>query len=216
MNDSKSARITPPRVATLLTCCAASIAVGAAELKDVQVKVEDGRYYVDAEMSVDAPLRPTFEALVEYDRFDENSDVYVETHYLDPADDGTPRIFTRVEGCVFDFCRGVERTARLEAVPLKRVTATVESEPDGNLRYGREVWELHPMDSGGTFITYHHELELGFWMPPFIGPWAVRQALSWGASDVVKTLENIALQETFTPLDQSPCCQTKTPVEPVR
>jgi hypothetical protein len=199
--------------AVILAYWASTAPASAAELKDVQVKVEDGRYYVVAEMTIDAPLKPTFEALVEYDRFDETSKVYVKTHYLDPAADGTPRIFTRVEGCVLGYCRGVERTARLEATPLKRVIATVESEPDGNLLYGREIWELYPGDNGSTLITYHHELELGFWLPPLVGPWAVRRALWWGASDVVQTLEDMALQGTYTPLTDSPCCQASTPAQ---
>ena len=180
--------------------------VNAAELKDVQVTLEDERYFVVAEMTVDTPLEPTFEALVEYDRFDESSDIYVQTRYLDPAADGTPRVFTRIEGCVLGFCRAVERTARLEATPMERVVATLESDAGGHLDYGREVWELYPID-GGTLIIYHHELELGFWIPSFVGPWAVRRALWWGASDVVKTLEKMAQQGAYTPLADSPCCQ---------
>ena len=193
--------------ALVLACCATTALAIAAELKDVQVTIEEGRYYVVAEMTIDAPLKPTFEALVEYDRFDESSGVYVKTHYLDPAADGTPRIFTRVEGCALGFCRGVERTARLEATPLTRVVATVESELTDNLLYGREIWELYPSADGGTLIIYHHELELGFWLPPLVGPWAVRRALWWGASDVVQTLENMALQGAYTALIDSPCCQ---------
>ena len=178
-----------------------------AELKDVQVTVKDGRYYVVAEMTVDAPLEATFNALVEYDSFDEHSAIYVNTHYLDPAADGTPRVFTRIEGCVLGFCRGVERIMLLEATPFDVVRATVESESDGNLRYGQETWALSPTE-GGTLIIYHHELELGFWLPPLVGPWAVRRALYWGASDVVQTLEDIALTGSYTPVKESPCCRT--------
>ena len=94
---------------------------------------------------------------------------------------------------------------------MTRVVATLESEPGGHLQYGREIWELYPY-AGGTLITYQHELELGFWLPSFIGPWAVRRALSWGASDVVKTLEKMALQGTYTPLADSPCCPQREPV----
>ena len=181
-----------------------------AELKDVQVAYEQGRYYVDAEMTVEAAQLPTFEALVEYDRFDEYSDVYVQTSYLDPAADGTPRVFTRVEGCVLSFCRGVERTARLVATPLDRIVMTIEPEPDGHLLYGQESWDLEPY-SGGTLIKYHHELELNFWLPPLIGPWAVRRGLIWGATDVVQTLEEIALQGSYKPLAESPCCRRNDP-----
>lgn len=208
MNTSDSSRLARGAAATLMLAGALGSAgpAGGAELKDVQVTVKDGRYYVVAEMTVDAPLEATFNALVEYDRFDEHSDIYVKTRYLDPATDGTPRVFTRIEGCVLGFCRGVERIMLLEATPFDVVRATVESESDGNLRYGRETWALSPTEEG-TLIIYHHELELGFWLPPLIGPWAVRRALHWGASDVVQTLEDIALTGSYTPLAESPCCQ---------
>ncbi len=208
MNTSDRSRLARGAAATLMLAGALGAAGSArgAELKDVQVTVKDGRYYVVAEMIVDAPLEPTFGALVEYDRFDKHSDIYVKTRYLNPAADGTPRVFTRIQGCVLGFCRGVERIMLLEATPFEVVHATVESESDGNLRYGRETWELSPTE-GGTLILYHHELVLGFWLPPLIGPWAVRRALYWGASDVVQTLEDIARQGDYTPVQQSPCCR---------
>ena len=203
---------TAPAIAWLLVCSAGAPTAGAAELQSIVVTLDDGRYKVVAEMLVNTPPAPTFAALVDYDRFHERSEAYAQSRYLAPALDGTPRVFTRIEGCVLYVCRGIERNARLRAEPLERIVATVEIEPGGQLKYGEEIWELSPHDVG-TGITYRHEIELNFWLPPVIGPWAVRSALSWGASAAAQAIEDMARHDDFVPLADSPCCRQRTTQE---
>lgn len=191
---------------TLLPAMALAAATGwGAEVESVEVTREGNRFGVVSRIALRAPRPRVFAALVDYERFQALSDAYVESRYLAPAADGTPRVYTRVQGCLLFFCRSLVRSARLEVEPVTRVVATVETGPDTDLVMGREVWTL-ASTADGTLITYRHELEPGFWMPPVIGSWVVRRALAWGAAAAGDIIEEMALADSYTPLADNPCC----------
>ena len=79
----------------------------AAEITSIEVERADGRVFVDADMTIAAPRADVFAALADYDHFHELSSRYLESRYLEPAEDGTPRIYTKVKGCVLFFCREI-------------------------------------------------------------------------------------------------------------
>ena len=81
--------------------------------------------------------------MLQYDRFDELSDSFTESHYIEPTADGLPRIYTKIEGCIWFFCRTIERYAHLELDPLRQITAVTEPElSDAELSIER--WSLIP------------------------------------------------------------------------
>jgi len=163
----------------------------AAGIELLTVERNGGRIDVEATMLIAAPPALVFQALSDYDRFDELSTRYQQSRFLEPAADGTARIFTEVEGCVWFFCRSVKRTARLELHPDERIVALVE--PDGSdLSYGREEWVLTEME-GGTRVDYTHAMDPDFWVPPLIGVWAIRKSLENDALSAAQRIEALAL-----------------------
>jgi hypothetical protein len=142
-------------------------------------------------MIIAAPRPIVFSALSDYDNFSELSSRYLESRFVEPAADGTPRIYTEVEGCVLFFCRTVKRYARLSLYPTTTLIAIVEPE-QSDIEYGREQWLLQAVP-GGTRVLYSHEMDPDFWVPPLIGVWAIRRALTEDALTAAQRIEALAL-----------------------
>lgn len=102
------------------------------------------------------------------------------------AEEGSTRIYTRVEGCVLFFCREVERYALLRGNGQDLLEASVE--PEGSdFEYGFERWQMRQTETG-TAVDYSHELVPKFWVPPVLGVWAIKRALR---KDALKAAQHI-------------------------
>ncbi len=173
-------------------CALAAGTAAAAEIEQLMVERNGGRIEVASVMRIEAPQALVFGALADYEHFAELSSRYKQSRFIEPAADGTPRIYTELEGCVWFFCRTIRRNSRLELFPDERIVATVE--PDGSdLAYGREEWLLAATDGPATRVTYTHAMEPDFWIPPVIGIWAIRKALESDALKAAGRIEDLAL-----------------------
>lgn len=188
--------ITSVRVAVLLLgAIAANWIVRAATLESVVVTYDSGRYSLEAHAHMDAPREAIFAVLTDYDRLDRISSAYKEYGFMDPAPDGTPIVFTRIEGCILIFCRSLRRVERLESNPPGFIrTVTLPEQSD--FRHSVSQWWLEP-EADGTRITYQLELEPDFWVPPIIGPWMLQRRLQRGGAAAVDRIERLA--QEFTP-----------------
>lgn len=138
-----------------------------------------------------APSPEVYDALLEYDKFAELSDSFTESRFIEPAPDGSPRIYTKIEGCILFFCKTVNRYARLELDPKWRITAIAEPElSDAELSI--ESWEL-TANGDTTTIDYSHEIKPGFWVPPLIGTLVIRSTVKRSALDAAVRIEELAL-----------------------
>ena len=162
----------------------------AATLDSVVVSYDAGRYKLDADAFLAAPREAVFVILTDYDRFGRISSVYKEYGFKDPAPDGTPVVYTRMEGCVLIFCRSLMRVERLESdAPGFIRTVTLPEQSD----FKRSVseWHLTP-EAGGTRVAYHLEMVPDFWVPPIIGPWILQRKLKSGGTHAVERIERLA------------------------
>lgn len=165
--------------------------VKAANIEALSVDRSKGRIYISADIFIAAPRPGVFAALSDYERFSELSDRFVESRFVEPAEDGTPRIYTVVEGCILFYCRQVKRHARLEKDEFERIV--VIAEPDiSDLEYGREEWLLESTEDG-TRILYTHVMDPDFWVPPVIGVWAIKRTLRKAALASAQRVESLAL-----------------------
>jgi len=179
------------RVAVLLTgAVLASWIVGAATLESVVVTYDSGRYALEADAFMDAPRESIFVVLTDYDRIGRISSAYKEYGFMDPAPDGTPVVFTRMEGCVLIFCRSLRRVERLES-DAPGFIRTVALPEQSDFRYSVSQWWLEP-EANGTRITYSLEMEPDFWVPPIIGPWILQRRLKSGGAAAVDRIERLA------------------------
>ena len=180
------------RVAVLLTATVlASWVARAATLDSVVVTYDSGRYGLEAEAFMDAPRESIFAVLVDYERIGRLSSAYKEYGFMEPAADGTPIVFTRLEGCVLIFCRSLRRVERLEGDEPGYIR-TVMLPEQSDFSYGLAQWWLVP-EATGTRVTYHLEMEPDFWVPPVIGPWILQLRLKRGGEAAVGRIERLAL-----------------------
>ncbi len=182
---------------TFLTALAAigcTTVVLPATLRTVEVTRDHDRYHLIADTHVDAPPIAIYDVLIDFDndRYSRISDIYKESGYLAPDKDGTPLVYTRVEGCLLGFCRSMKRVERLEVVKPRFIRATVI--PDrSDFKYAQAEWTLEP-EGSGTRVIYRMDMEPDFWLPPYVGPWFLKRTLMHGGIDAVQHIETLAQQ----------------------
>lgn len=182
---------------------AASIA-SAATIRDLDISREDGRYSLVADTYLAAPPQAIFDVLVDYERFNRISSVYKEHGYLEPRPDGTPVVYTLMEGCVLGnvFCKSMRRVETLEtrAPYFIRTTALPER---SDFEHSISEWHLEP-SGDGTKVVYKLEMEPDFFVPPVIGPWFLKRTLMKGGTNAVNRIERIARIESGRPVKNGP------------
>jgi Polyketide cyclase / dehydrase and lipid transport len=177
---------------TALVAFAAATSGSPAALNTIDVTREHGRYQVVADTHLDASPDAIYTVLTDFnhDRYRQISDIYKESTYLPPDTDGTPLVYTRVEGCLLLFCRSMRRVERLEVMEPEFIRATAL--PDrSDFKYSRAEWTLVP-EGDGTHLVYKMEMEPAFWLPPFVGPWFLKRTLLQGAPNAVERIEELA------------------------
>ncbi len=188
-------RTGPMLVAVALGATAALVFAGTAApatIQDLDVDKSRGRYELVAAAFLDAPPKAIYDVLVDYEdnRFGRISSVYKESDYLEPAADGTPIVYTRMEGCLMFYCVSMERVERLEAKePYFIRTVTLPERSD--FTHSVSEWTLVP-EGNGTRMIYRLEMEPDFFVPPVIGPWYLKRTLSKGGIRAVNRIERLA------------------------
>lgn len=166
-----------------------------ATLRDVDVSRRQDRYRVVADTHLEASPEAIYKVLLDFDndRYQRISEIYKESSYLPPDSDGTPLVYTRVEGCLLGFCRSMRRVERLEVVTPQFIRSrTVPERSD--FKYTLSEWTF-AAEGDGTRVTYLMEMEPDFWLPPFVGPWFLKRTLMQGAPAAIDQIENLAQQE---------------------
>ena len=166
-----------------------------ANLRTVDVSRNRDRYRVVADTHLDASPEAIYKVLLDFDddRYQRISEIYKESSYLPPDPDGTPLVYTRVEGCLLGFCRSMRRVERLEVVTPEFIRSRAVPERS-DFRYSMAEWTFAAED-GGTRVTYEMEMEPNFWLPPFVGPWFLKRTLLHGAPAAIDQIELLAQQE---------------------
>jgi hypothetical protein len=174
----------------LLAAAAAAAPVCAAVLNDLEITRDSARYELTADVLMDASPEAIFQVLTDYDRFDRISSIYKESSYLEPAEDGTPLVYTRVEGCLLFFCMNMRRVERLETRWPQWIRTTALPERS-DFHFSQSEWVLVP-EGDGTRVSYRLEMEPDFRVPPVIGPWVLKRRLLSGGARAVERIERLA------------------------
>jgi hypothetical protein len=166
-----------------------------ATLRTVVVSRDKDRYQVVADTHLDASPEAIYKVLLDFDgdRYQRISEIYKESSYLPPDSDGTPLVYTRVEGCLIGYCRSMRRVERLEIVTPEFIRSrTIPERSD--FKYSLSEWTF-AAEGNGTRVTYKMEMEPNFWLPPFVGPWFLKRTLLKGAPSAIDQIELLAQQE---------------------
>ena len=173
---------------TLLVFC--WFTANATEIRKLDVWKSGDVFYVDLVGYVDAPISQVYDVLVDYDQLDRLSCYIVDSRILEPAEDGTPLVYTLTRKCVLLFCGKIEKVERLELEPLHHITATAIPERS-NLVHGLSEWRLREQDNG-TLIELRQELDPDFWVPPVFGPMMIKKVMRQGGRRAILRVEYYA------------------------
>jgi len=184
----------------VLAALAAGVAgpvVRAAQIRLLDIDRKSGRYTLYAETFLSAAPDDIYSVLLDYDQFDRISSVYKEHGYLEPADDGTPIVYTLMEGCMMFYCLSMRRVERLETEPPDAqhpgVIRTYTLPEESDFTFSTSEWTLTPQP-GGTLMTYSLIMEPDFWVPPVIGPWYLKRTLKRGGLTAINRIERLAIE----------------------
>jgi hypothetical protein len=162
----------------------------AATMRSLDVDKKDMRYSLVADTYLAAPAESIYAVLIDYDNMNRISSVYKEHGYLEPDIDGTPIVYTRMEGCALFYCKSMMRVERLEMNPPHYIRTVVLPE-QSDFKYAMSEWLLEP-EGEGTHVTYKLEMEPDFWVPPVVGPWFLKRTLMRGGTRAINRIERIA------------------------
>lgn len=161
--------------------------LGAADIRSIQMLHEDGRYTVHAETFLTAAPQLVYSVLLDYDNFSRLSESITESRWLDDTSNHLPLAYTRIDSCVAFFCRKLEKVETVELIGEREIrTAALPGRSD--FRYHRARWRVAAAE-GGSIIYYELEMEPDFWVPPLVGPWAIKRKASQSALKIAERLE---------------------------
>ena len=174
----------------------------AAAIDGLEVTKQRGLYSLEANAKLDATPESIYAVLTDFDdnAYSRISRAYKESRYLDPAADGTPLVYTRMEGCMLWHCMTLERE-RLETQAPRWIKSTAARGQqlqarhvgvDARARWGRHENDLQARRSPTIFV------------PPVIGPWYLKRTLSQGGQRAVTRIERLARELDGRPVEPLP------------
>lgn len=170
-----------------------SLVSQSAELRDVNVELEDARYRLTSETYFEVSREALYAVLTDFEKFEKFTSAIVESRNIEPDKKGRPGFYARMEGCVLLFCKSFIRTGYLTLSPIAEIVAvTIPEESD--FVFSRERWQLTE-EGKGTVMIYEFEMIPAFWVPPVIGPFYIQRALRGGAERAVDRIEALAQAE---------------------
>ena len=189
----------------LLVFC--SYSTSAADIRKLEVSKSGGVYFVNSISYVDAPISNVYDVLIDYENLNRLSGSIVESHYMEPAEDGTPQVYTLTRKCIFLFCGKIEKVDRLTLEPVHKIS-TVTVPEQSNVDYGISEWSLSEEDDG-TVISYHQELDPAFWVPPLIGPMIIKKIMRKGGRRAIFRVEYYARIAAGLSAEEPPAIKRK-------
>jgi hypothetical protein len=169
--------------------------VHAAQVLGVRVTRDGARFVIGMHIAIDAPPPAVFGALQDYSAMMRyNPDLRsVRVQAIGP---GRVRLFTTVHACVLIFCRTLHQEQIMTAV-RDADGGVLEAEllpGAGDFKAGKARWTVAacPSRPSRTCLNARIELVPAFWVPPVIGPWALRRQMVEEARRTSTGLEVVA------------------------
>jgi hypothetical protein len=179
------------RLCFALACLAAVPGLAAAASIDrLDVERDSDTYRVVMEATLDAPAPAVWAVLTDLPHLGALSPAFREVEILRPSPPGAERVRTLARFCVLFVCRDIRQVQDFRRLAPGELHALVDPALS-DLRAGEADWRLERRGAK-THLHFRSRIVPRFWVPPLIGPWAIRRGLSAEAKVVVASLERIA------------------------
>ena len=162
----------------------------------VDVKRDEANvYHFSMRFVANAPAYPVFAIITDYDRLTELNPLIKSSRLLPSDSASIDRIELITEGCMLFFCKKVRRVE--DASIGKDLTITTVIVPSmSDFKSGNTRWTF-TSDGDKTIVHYTALMQPSFWLPPFIGSYAlkkqIRSQLQYTANKINYLLASDAL-----------------------
>ncbi len=187
----------------ILKCCASLIisvllasSTIAAELRKIDIHHRSGRYIMNVDSYIEAPVAAVYQVLTDYDQFELIAEGIKEARILNNISPEVYIVYTKVAVCFSFMCVEKEKIERVELRSNVEIFATVIPERS-DFKYGVTRWMV-TSEGEGTRLRLKVEIEPSFWIPPLIGPRimkAVMRREGIYSADSVEQLANDIIQK---------------------
>ncbi len=169
-------------------------AAHAAEIRELDVQHEDGRYTVRFDVLLAAPIERLKYFLTDYDRYTDHFASIKESRVLSRTPPGTVRVRFKLRSCILFFCRSVIQVKDISEKPDGAIEARIDPAAS-DFRDAVEHWRLTD-ERGQTRLQYRAELTPTFYVPPLIGPWLIKRQIRAALNAGGETLEALAREKS--------------------
>jgi hypothetical protein len=163
---------------------------GASNLSDIEISENSGNYHIRMFMLVHAPARYVSSVLTDYKHIYRLNPSITESEILPSPHSGTVRVRTRMQGCIFFFCRDVDRVEEVREVNARHLQAVIIPE-QSDFTTGVADWHIYPHGDDSR-IVYEAQVTPAFFIPPIIGSYFVKRTFAEAVITSFTRLECIA------------------------
>lgn len=165
----------------------------AAQIESLKVTQDGARYRTEMRVLLDVPAAAAYAVLTDYTLLARINPQIRQVEVLSGKAPAPARLRTLVRLCVGLLCKQVEQVQDMMQPAATELQARVIPEKS-DLAYGVADWRFVP-EGGHSRLYFNAEIEPKFWVPPLIGPWLVRRALTHEAITTSTGIEAAAREQ---------------------
>lgn len=191
--DTVTGHILHGAVTALCVCtvsCLFAAALWAAEPLSIAVTQQYGVYQVSLETVLDAPPDAIHDILTDYVHIYRLNPAITESEILPAPDESVVRVRTLINDCVLIFCKNIVRVEDIRELGPGELYAQIVPQLS-NIKSGAAIWQLQA-EGNATRLTYNLTLEPGFFIPPLIGTYFIKNKLREQILTSLAHIERIA------------------------
>lgn len=175
--------------AAAIICLFAAAQVTGAALYRLDVSSSGDRYHVTAEAQLNADPADVHAAIMDIVHLPQISPDIHKAVVIRRVNVNAEVVYMETHICVGIFCRTLKQMQQITEISSQDIVAVTL--PEGSNVQGSSSWHLQA-DAGGTRMYWETTLEPDFWLPPFIGPLLVREAVQEQAEVFIHGIETYA------------------------
>jgi Polyketide cyclase / dehydrase and lipid transport len=160
----------------LLLTLASLAPAGADTLSRLEISENSGSYRVRMVMLIHAPAQYVHGVLTDYTHIYRLNPLITESQVIPSPRNGSVRVKTRMEGCIFFFCRNVDRVEEVREVNSGHLQAVIIPE-QSDFTSGSADWRIQPVGDD-TQVIYEARMTPAFFIPPVIGSYFVKRTFA--------------------------------------
>lgn len=159
-------------------------------LPRLDISEHAGNYRVRMAALLHAPAQSVYEVLTDYRHIYRLNPAITQSAILPSPHDGTVRVKTRMEGCIYFFCRDIDRVEEVREVDDGHLRAVIIPEYS-DFTAGSADWRIQPHGNDSR-IVYEAQVTPAFFIPPVIGSYFIKHAFGEAVLTSFERLECVA------------------------